>query len=172
MTDVNLVPYSENWPRQFAHIHAALAAVFEQQAVHVMHIGSTAIPNLVAKPVIDVLLGATSLFVIEEKISCLEALGYRYISKYEHEIPMRRYFVKAADALPRIHLHCVVLNSVLWQDHISFRDALLSDSALVAQYQTLKMELAAKFAHDKAGYTLAKATFIKAVIRGAQAKDN
>jgi GrpB-like predicted nucleotidyltransferase (UPF0157 family) len=171
MTEVNLVPYSQHWPLQFADIHAALLAVFKPQAVHVVHIGSTAIPNLVAKPVIDVLLGATSLFVIEENISHLEVLGYCYVSKYEHEIPMRRYFVKAADTLPRIHLHCVVLNSALWQDHISFRDALLSDSALAAQYQTLKMELAAKFAHDKAAYTESKAPFIQAVIRATKAKN-
>ena len=168
MKEVELVPYSENWPKYFDLIERELLAVFNQDTIQVQHVGSTSIPNLVAKPVIDIVLGADSLAVVENQISNLTQLNYQYISKYERDLPMRRYFVKAAGDLPRIHLHCVVLNSQIWQEHILFRDALRADNTLLDQYRTLKTELAIRFANDKSAYTLAKAPFIESIIRSPQ----
>lgn len=166
MSSVTIVPYSDDWPRQFGALRAALLAAFAGMAVEVEHIGSTAVPGLAAKPVIDVLLGADSLAAIESRIGAVEGAGYQYVSRYEREIPMRRYFVKPeGPGSLRVHLHAVVHGSPIWQDHIAFRDGLRADGSLRARYQSLKVELAARFAHDKPAYTEAKASFIQSALR-------
>ena len=169
MSAVTIVPYSNDWPLQFARVRDELLSVFADFAVQVEHIGSTSIPSLAAKPVIDVLLGADSLAAVESKVESLESMGYQYISKYEQELPMRRYFAKSADNdLPRIHLHAVVSGSPFWHEHIAFRNALRSDNSLRAEYQALKMDLAARFPRDKASYAAAKEPFIRSVVASLQ----
>ncbi len=164
MQPVVVAPYSEEWPLWFAEVRAELLLAFAPNHVSVEHIGSTSVPGLSAKPIIDVLLGANSLNAIEATIEVLERLGYEYISKYEAEFPMRRYFVMAAGKSPRVNLHAVVLGSQFWLEHLAFRNALRSSPSLVSQYEELKSKLAAKFAHDRPSYTEAKAPFIRAVI--------
>jgi GrpB-like predicted nucleotidyltransferase (UPF0157 family) len=165
---VEVLPYAASWAASFEAVRAQLLAAWPPAGVAVEHIGSTSVPGLVAKPVIDVLLGAASLSGIESRIPDLEALGYEYIAKYEREIPMRRYFVGTTPDSLRVHLHAVVVGSRIWNDHLAFRDALRADPALAARYAALKLRLAAEFAHDKAAYTAAKAPFILAVLAAAR----
>ena len=164
MSNVVIQPYSLEWPARFVVLREELLSIFASSEVHVEHIGSTAVPGLVAKPVIDMLLGAESLSVIESGISLIEKHGYSYISKYERELPMRRYFVKSGNDSLRVHLHGVVQGSAIWKEHIAFRDALRTDPALASQYADLKLRLANEFANDKSAYTDAKAPFIQAVL--------
>jgi GrpB-like predicted nucleotidyltransferase (UPF0157 family) len=164
MSIVFVTPYSSEWPTQFHAIREELLLVFAPMVITIEHIGSTSVPGLAAKPVIDVLLGARSLAEIESKIKPLSDIGYSYVPKYEREIPMRRYFVKAQATSLRVHLHAVELNSRIWQEHLAFRDALRADANLRAQYQTLKLRLAEEFADDKSAYTTAKGPFIQAVL--------
>jgi len=165
MKSVMLAPYTATWPQQFERTRGELAALFPLGSAQIEHIGSTAVPSLAAKPVIDIMLGTPSLALIEAKRAELEALGFEYVSKYERELPMRRYFVRPAGAMPRVHLHCVVVGSAFWTEHLAFRDALRKDVMLREQYQALKQELAAQFPEDSAAYTAAKAPFIQAVLR-------
>jgi GrpB-like predicted nucleotidyltransferase (UPF0157 family) len=112
-----------------------------------------------------VLLGANSLSEIASQITSLETLGFNYVSKYEKEIPGRRYFVKSpADSL-RIHVHGVEIGSRIWCEHLKFREMLRSDAGLRSEYQQLKLSLAAQHADDKAAYTDAKAPFITSALR-------
>jgi GrpB-like predicted nucleotidyltransferase (UPF0157 family) len=167
MPTVVLTPYSPDWPNQFHAIREELLSVFVPTLVNIEHIGSTSVPGLAAKPVIDVLLGARSLEDIESKIKPLNEIGYLYVPKYEREIPMRRYFVKSSATSLRVHLHAVELGSRLWQEHLAFRDRLRTDAHLRSQYQTLKFRLVEEFADDKAAYTDAKSPFIQAVLATA-----
>lgn len=164
MSTVVVSPYSAEWPKCFLAIREELLAVFSPIAVTVEHIGSTSIPGLAAKPVIDVLLGADSLADVESKIEALDVRGYVYVKKYEDVLPMRRYFVKAPIASFRIHLHAVEIDSRIWQEHLAFRSALHTDPALCARYQSLKLQLAHEFADDKAAYSAAKNPFIQSAI--------
>jgi GrpB-like predicted nucleotidyltransferase (UPF0157 family) len=161
---VILTAFSPDWPTQFHAIREDLLAVFTPLVVTIKHIGSTSVPGLSAKPVIDVLLGARSLKDIESKIKPLSEIGYSYVHKYECEIPMRRYFVRASTTSLRVHLHAVELGSRIWQAHLAFRDRLRADANLCAQYQALKLRLAEEFANDKSGYTDAKGPFIQDVL--------
>lgn len=164
MSSVVVSPYSAEWPRCFLAIRDELIAVFSPMAVAIEHIGSTSVPGLAAKPVIDVLLGACSLADVESKIEALGGLDYAYIRKYEDVLPMRRYFVKSPAASFRVHLHAVERGSRIWQEHLAFRGALRSDPALCARYQSLKLQLAQEFADDKAAYSAAKDPFVRSVL--------
>lgn len=166
---VVLVPYAEEWPSRFATVRAQLLRAFEPQRVDVEHIGSTAVQGLAAKPIIDVLLGAMSLRVIEERVEALAGLGFEYVPKHEQELPMRRYFVRPAGDAPRVNLHAVVRGSPFWLEHLAFRDALRRDPSLVARYQQLKASLATAFPHDRRAYTQAKAPFIESVVAAVRA---
>lgn len=164
MPNVVVSPYSTEWSSCFRVIREELLSVFSPMAVVIEHIGSTSVPGLAAKPVIDVLLGARSLVEVESKIEALSDLDYVYVKRYEDVLPMRRYFVKSPAASFRIHLHAVERGSRIWQEHLAFRDALRTDPALCARYQSLKLQLAEAFADDKAAYSAAKDPFIQSVL--------
>ncbi len=166
MSTVVISPYSAAWPEFFTRVRAEILGAFAPLEVVVEHTGSTSVPGLPAKPVLDVLLGAGRLSEVESKIPALEGLGYSYVSKYERELPMRRYFVKAESALPRVHLHAVELGSPFWEEHLRFRDLLRTNPGLASRYAALKLRLAKEHALDKAAYTAAKAPFIQAVLSG------
>jgi GrpB-like predicted nucleotidyltransferase (UPF0157 family) len=166
MSAVVLLPYSARWPEHFVDERAQLAAAFGGEDVEIAHIGSTAVPGLCAKPVLDVLLGAESLSAVEAQIPALAAIGYVYVPKYERELPQRRYFTRDAALTAhglRVHLHAVVRDGALWREHLAFRDALRADADLRDAYDALKRELARTHAHDKAAYTEAKSPFIRGV---------
>jgi GrpB-like predicted nucleotidyltransferase (UPF0157 family) len=167
MSLVVVSPYSNEWPNLFRNLKDNLIRLFAPISITVEHIGSTSVPGLAAKPVIDVLIGAASLADIESKIDLLSEHGYEYVSKYEKEIPDRRYFVKSSANSLRVHIHAVELGSRIWQEHLAFRDALRSDISLRAQYQSLKLQLAEQFVHNKSAYSAAKNPFIESVLAAA-----
>ena len=164
-------PYSPEWPKLFQAIREELLLAFSPTVVAIQHIGSTSVPGLAAQPVIDVMLGAHSRADIESRIEPLCQLGYAYVSKYESELPMRRYFVKSPPTSPRIHVHGVERGSCLWQEHLAFRNALRADDDLRIRYQTLKLQLAEQFADNKPAYTAAKKPFIQSVLGAAFRRD-
>ena len=159
-----IAPASPEWPRLFLVHRDALHATFSSIAVDIEHIGSTAVPGLAAKPVIDILVGAASLADIESRIPALVAAGYSYRPEHEGALPLRRYFTITPPDSLRAHVHAVVRDGALWRDHLVFRDALRNDAALRDHYQALKLALAERHAHDKSAYTDAKAPFIREAI--------
>lgn len=164
MSAVQLVAHDPGWARDFAALVADLAGPLDGLGGRLEHIGSTAVPGLCAKPVLDVLLGVPRLDLLEARIPRLVADGWTYRPEHEATLPQRRYFVRPAAAGLRVHLHGVVEGSALWRDHLRFRDALRADPALCARYAALKRDLAIRHAGDKSAYTEAKAPFIRAVL--------
>lgn len=167
---VVITPYCVEWPAQFLALRTQLTAAFAPVLVAIEHIGSTSVPGLAAKPIIDILLGADSLARVEHAIPRLAELGYEYVPKYEVQLPMRRYFVRAASPSSlKVHLHCAVEDTDFWHEHIAFRDALRGNSVLLKQYQDLKVNLAASL-DDFHAYTDAKAPFIEAALSSMRPK--
>jgi GrpB-like predicted nucleotidyltransferase (UPF0157 family) len=159
---VVLVPYDPAWPGRFAAEKRVLEAVFGPGAL-VEHVGSTAVPGLGAKPVIDILVGVSALAEAERRVPELEAAGYEYVPEYEAELPERRYFRK-----PRaVHVHCVVSGGRFWVRHLAFRDLLRKEPEVAAAYFALKRELAARL--PKSEYPQAKTAFIEAAVARALA---
>jgi GrpB-like predicted nucleotidyltransferase (UPF0157 family) len=161
---IEICPYSLEWPEWFAAERAVLEVVFSFADVQIEHIGSTAVPGLGAKPIIDILLGAPSLSVIEAKIPALVALDYQYMPEHEAVFPNRRFFAKPKIRPRRYHLHTVELDSDFWYEHLAFRDALRSDSKLAREYENLKRELALRCGYDRQAYTDGKDPFVHPVL--------
>jgi GrpB-like predicted nucleotidyltransferase (UPF0157 family) len=168
MNPVILLDPRPEWPQHFRDAAAQLHTAFADTPIQIEHIGSTAVPNLCAKPILDILLGAPDLASITAKISQLGALGYRYKPEHERVIPERRYFSRPAADTPAVHLHAVVRGSLIWRRQLAFRDALRSDPELTHKYAELKRRLATLHADDRAAYTDAKGPFIAQVLAAAE----
>ena len=170
MSELRLLEYQDIWSMQYLQAAEQVRAAVVAAGAVVEHIGSTAVPGLCSKPVLDMLLGVASLSEAEASIPGLAAVGFVYRPEYEHQIPERRYFVKPAGRLPRVHLHAVVVDSVLWRHHLYFRDELRQDEQLMESYAALKKHLSVVYAADKAAYTEAKAPFIQQVLASCPAR--
>ena len=163
-----VVPYQNDWPNKFASERFALGAIFPEPRFQIEHVGSTAVPGLCAKPIIDIMIGAPSLSEIDECVDAMRRVGYEYMPQHEHALPLRRFFAKPI-IRPRVfHVHVVTVNGAFWNDHLLFRDALRNDSRLANDYAELKRQLAQQFDDDREGYTDAKGSFISVALAAAQ----
>jgi len=162
---VVIVPYDPEWPRRFEAERHILTNVFAGCKAIVEHVGSTAVPGLGAKPVLDIMIGVPLLIEAERRIPALEAHGYEYVEEYERELPDRRYFRKPRLGPRAVHLHCVLTGSDFWIRHLAFRDHLRAHPDTAAAYDELKRRLATRV--SKAEYTDAKSPFIENVLASA-----
>ena len=166
--EVTVVEYDPAWPDAFRAEADVLLARFEPGAARVEHIGSTAVPGLGAKPIIDIMLGAGGLRDIERAIPSIESLGYVYVPELEAEMPERRFFRKDTNGCRSHHLHGVRFDGVFWQDHLLFRDYLRSHPDVAGAYHDLKRRLASRFRSDPHAYTYGKNPFIEEVLVSAR----
>lgn len=158
---------SSSWATEFETEKRLLLTSLPGSGFHIEHIGSTAVPGLPAKPIIDMMLGAYSLSEIESVASHICSLGYQYMPEHEEQLPERRFFAKPVIRPRRIHLHGVVTSGRFWAEHLRFRDRLRECPSLAREYAGLKIRLAAAFGDDRGGYTEAKAAFIRQAISEA-----
>jgi len=158
---VIIVPYDPGWPRRFQEERAILEEIFAEPIV-IEHIGSTSVPGLGGKPIVDVMVGLSNLAEAEKHTAALESVGYDYVQEYETQIPERRYFHKPRIAPRAIHLHCVIKESVFWSRHLAFRNYLRANPESAAAYYELKQELAMRV--RKEDYTEAKSPFIEGIL--------
>jgi GrpB-like predicted nucleotidyltransferase (UPF0157 family) len=159
---IEIVPYSHEWPALFAAEAVVLAATLcPWLAGEIQHIGSTAVPGLSAKPVIDIMAPVHSLSHAAPAIEALRSLNYCHFPYRPGEM---LWFCKPSPAYRTHHLHLVPVSSSLWVQRLAFRDALLREPALVSEYESLKLGLAATHAHNREAYTDAKTPFIQSVL--------
>ena len=163
---VRVVPYDPAWPEAFAAERARLLElVGPDLPIALEHIGSTAVPGLPAKPVIDILAGFPAGVPVAPFVAALRDAGYDH--RGPNGIPGREYFRRGEPR--RFHLHLVARLGPLWRDHLAFRDALRARPALRDEYAALKLALAERFPHDRASYTSGKDDFVARVVAGAPA---
>ncbi|MBE3568036.1 MAG: GrpB family protein [Thermogemmatispora sp.] len=163
---VVLVDYDPQWPQEYAAERQRLLEAIGPWLVAIEHIGSTSVPGLAAKPIIDIMAAVAQLSHATSCIESLRALGYEYLPEVERFIPERLYFRKLRGEEHTHHLHIVEYDSPFWQRHLLFRDYLRAHPATAQEYALLKRALAARFPNDVAVYTEAKTAFI----RGIEAK--
>ena len=160
---IEIVPYEETWPRRFEDERQVLErALASWLAGPIEHVGSTAVPGLAAKPVIDIMAGVASLADSKAAIAALRPLEYLY-APYRSDV--MHWFCKPSPALRTHHLHLVPYESALWNERIAFRDRLRADADLASQYARLKQDLASVHRTDREAYTAAKGPFIASVLR-------
>ncbi|MFA5689949.1 MAG: GrpB family protein [Kiritimatiellales bacterium] len=170
---IEIVPYDACWPEFFEaeknHLQKTLPPEMIQR---IEHFGSTAVPGLVAKPVIDILVQVRSLTETREKIApVLEKQGYDYFwrpTSGDDTPPFYAWFIKRdANGIRTHHIHMVEAHFEHWK-RLLFRDYLLAHPAVAREYGELKLKFAAEFPGDRVKYTAAKTEFILRVTAAAE----
>jgi GrpB-like predicted nucleotidyltransferase (UPF0157 family) len=169
-----IVPYDAQWPLRYAEEEHALRALLPPGlAVRIDHIGSTAIPGLSAKPIIDVQVEVTDLERVRQEVApMLMARGYEYIWRptIGERAPFYAWFIKRdANGERTHHIHMVEPDQAS-EDRIVFRDHLLGNHAARQAYAALKKDLALRYPADRAAYTQAKTRFIAEALAEARLK--
>ena len=171
--EVSIVPYDSAWPRMFADEKSHLLDCLPNELIQrIEHFGSTAVPNLAAKPIIDMLVEVTSLERTKKEIvPVLEAQRYDYFWRATHGNdgpPFYAWFIKRDAAGNRTHhIHMVESDFEHW-DRLHFRDYLIEYPGIAKEYETLKMSLARAYQNDRVAYTDGKAEFIVRVTEAAK----
>jgi len=158
---VRLVTYSPEWAKLFDKEKQLLIALIGDYVIDIQHIGSTSVPGLIAKPIIDIGIAITDFEEGKRCIEPIKSLGYEY--KGENGIPKRHYFVKGDPTTH--HLHIVEIDSEEWKKNITFRDVLRKNENLAKEYAELKLNLAEKFKYDRVAYTDGKTDFVNYVLK-------
>jgi L-amino acid N-acyltransferase YncA/GrpB-like predicted nucleotidyltransferase (UPF0157 family) len=164
--EIVIVPYNPDWPRMFEEEKKHLFACLPHEIIkRIEHFGSTAIPNVSAKPVLDILVEVTSLEETKKVVvPILIAQGYDYFWRPTHGDdgpPFYAWFIKRnARGIRTHHIHMIECNFEQWE-RLFFRDYLIEHPRLANEYQHLKLFLAEKYANDRIAYTTAKTEFIE-----------
>lgn len=159
---IRLAPPDPSWPARFeaerVELEEAIGGWVEGR-IH--HVGSTAVPGLEAKPIIDILAGVRGLETARPCFEPLTKLGYLYAPYLPAEM---HWFCKPDPTRRTHHLHLVPVGSRRYRDELAFRDSLRSDPGLAARYAALKRDLAGRHRDDREAYTEAKGAFIRAAL--------
>jgi len=161
---VALHNHDSRWPALFAAERDRLFAVLPGSFIAIEHIGSTAVPGLIAKPIIDLLAGVESMAAAEAVAEPLCRSGYTTSAEFNATLTDRKWFMRWAAGHRTHHLHVVVHRGSVWQERLRFRDALRSDRQLAQDYAELKSQLARSHRDDREAYTDAKAEFVRHVV--------
>ena len=162
---ITITIYNPDWPNLFAGEKARLIAAIGDHVADIQHIGSTSVPGLGAKPVIDIMIGVRRLADADTYcVNPIIDLGYEYVRAYEVELPFRRFFCKDNAKGIRTHnIHLVEIESDWWERHLVFRDYLRTHPEVSEAYERLKRELAALLFESTNDYAEAKTEFIRGV---------
>jgi len=162
--EIALAPYDPAWPDRFELERQRLLAFAPEAFLDIQHFGSTAVPGLSAKPVIDVLAGVASMAAADALTSALLDFGYTTSAEFNASLSDRRWLMRHAQGRRTHHLHLVVFGGTAWLERLRFRDALRANRALASGYAALKQGLALQHARDREAYTDAKSSFVHMVL--------
>lgn len=170
---IKIVPYDAAWPAAFEAEAGALRRVLGARAIRVEHVGSTAVPGLDAKPVIDIQVSVHALVPADPLAAALAALGYRFVSLGDFDA-VYPFFSKPGQVPGTHHVHLCVSGGEQEAKHLAFRDCLRTQPAQAAAYARLKHQLAALHhgltLESQDAYSLSKTAFVESVLQSAAFK--
>jgi GrpB-like predicted nucleotidyltransferase (UPF0157 family) len=162
--EVEIVDYDPRWPRRFALESARIRAVLAEPTLELEHHGSTAVPGLAAKPVIDMLVAVDSMARAERYAAVLIEYGYETVDRRYREIwPERIVLVRREHGRRMCHVHLMLRGHPMWERLLAFRDHLRAHPDVGAEYAELKRSLAGAHGHDRHAYMSAKGEFINRI---------
>jgi GrpB-like predicted nucleotidyltransferase (UPF0157 family) len=164
MREIIICDYDPNWVNMFEYERRQLLAILHHLSPTIEHIGSTAVPRLGAKPVIDIMIGVPNDHELDLLIVPIESLGYSYRKEHEDTMPYRRFFRKDTNGFRSHHIHAVRVAHPFWEKHLAFRDQLRTSPSDAEEYEALKRQLAARYRFDPDGYSEAKTDFVHRII--------
>jgi GrpB-like predicted nucleotidyltransferase (UPF0157 family) len=156
-----ITPYDPAWPQRFEELAARAVAALSPVAARIEHVGSTSVPGLSAKSVID-------LDVVVQPADVTQAMKRLVTIGYVHEGDgglLGREAFRWPPGEPRHHLYLCTPDTPAFREHILFRDYLRAHPTVAREYETLKQALAARYAEDRAAYQEGKAEFIDTIMR-------
>jgi GrpB-like predicted nucleotidyltransferase (UPF0157 family) len=157
---IRVVPHDSAWSRDFDLERGRVEAALEDTVIAAHHIGSTAIPGILAKPIIDILLEVSSLAELDLRTARLESLSYE--ARGEFGIPGRRYFRRNDERDVRTHqIHAFAAGNGHIVRHLAFRDYMIAHPQIARAYGKLKAELGERHRDDIAAYSDGKEAFVK-----------
>ena len=165
---VRVVAYDPRWPEWFAAEAARLRDALGNRVGKIEHIGSTAIPGLPAKPILDMMASVDSLEEAEQLIPALQELGHEWGPRDMQDVPDRRYFVRhREDGASTHHLSLAAETSYCWRSQLAFRDYLRANAEARETYARLKRDLALRFPQDRGSYIDGKTAFVAEIMTAA-----
>lgn len=158
--EVRVVPYDSNWPSQYEQEAIRIRGVFGKEIVATHHIGSTSIPGMSAKPIIDLLVEVRDIEKVDSYNKGMIALGYE--PRGELGIPRRRYFSREEPKDVRTHhVHAYQSDNIELERHLAFRDYMIAHPEDAKNYCELKIVLARRFQWDIDGYISGKHRYME-----------
>lgn len=161
---VQVVPYSPLWASLFQEENKRLAHTLGSLAIDIQHIGSTAVPGLAAKPILDIGIAVAVEADVAKCVPLLAILGYTY--RGDRGRQEGHFFDHGSEQHLTHHLHMLLVSSPAWLNYLRFRDYLIAHPMVCETYMQLKQKLAIRYAADRAAYTVAKAQFIQQILKG------
>ncbi len=162
---VKVVLYQKQWAKEFEREKERLLAVCGEMIVAIEHIGSTSVPGLAAKPIIDIAIGIKRFKDTKKLVSVLRELNYHFYKDFQRQ---RLFVANGPDEKQTHYLHVMRYNGAKWKTDQLFRNYLRTHSEAVEEYSKLKQRLAKTYSNDRQSYADNKNVFIQAVIAKAQ----
>lgn len=166
---VKLLPHNPKWSGVFEKERKKLSKALNDLVIDIQHIGSTSIPGIPAKPIIDISIGIKSMENSKNFIKIFEDLGYEYRPDFGGPT-IQLLFVKGPEEKRTHYVHLMKYNGSIWKNDLAFRDYLRKNKKRAEQYASLKKELVKKFTDNRATYTASKTKFIHETIRMSKHK--
>lgn len=160
---IEVAAYDDRWPARFVEWRSRLSAALGAAAIRIEHVGSTAVPGLAAKPIIDIQVSVASADDEATYVPAVEGAGARLRARE----PGHRYFRPPADRPREVHVHVCEAGSAWERNHLLFRDYLRARPAARDAYAELKGELTVRYPDDRLAYTDAKSAFILDALEAA-----
>ncbi|TFG18990.1 MAG: GrpB family protein [Promethearchaeota archaeon] len=165
---VILVPHNPKWRLIYEEEFKFLYKILEDYIAGISHIGSTAIPGIVVKPIIDIAIVVKYISKIGKIIEIMETHGYIYRGEILLGIPDRYLFVKGTENIRTHHIHLMPITHPQWETQQLFRDYLISHPESAKEYHNLKLELKQHYPNDRERYLEGKSSFILNIIETAK----
>jgi GrpB-like predicted nucleotidyltransferase (UPF0157 family) len=163
---ITVVDYDPAWPVIFGDLRERIASALGSLAVRIEHVGSTSVPGLAAKPIIDIDTVIRTPGDLPAAIERLEGIGYVHIPEIKGGPPGCEAFDRPPGT-PVHHLFVCTQDADQFHKHIAFRDYMRTHPEATADYVALKRDLAARFSHDRLSYTKSKTDFIERILARA-----
>lgn len=157
---VDIHPYDPEWPQRYAQESERLKKCLGDWLLDIQHIGSTAIPGMPSKPILDIAIGVRDFDEAFDTLPLMEELGYQF--RGEQGVSRRHFFILGR---PRTHhVHMIEWESRGWKQRLGFRDYLVAHSDTAREYWELKQRLAKEFPRDIRSYSEGKEAFINSIL--------
>jgi len=160
---VKLLDWSPSWTEFYENEKNTILTKIKTEIIDIQHVGSTSIPGIKSKPIIDIAIGIEKFEGGIKLIKPIEDLGYEY--RGNAGVEARCFFAKGPENCRYVYLHLEEFEGSIWRSHIVFRDILRKDEAIRLEYQNLKEKLAKEFPNDRDTYCKIKGEWIERILK-------